>query len=87
MTQRWICQDCRACWPEAELLTAPHPFDYEALICGCPGCLGLDLVRACDEPDCGRESRMGTPTPDGYRRTCYEHRPAVTPADETQDGR
>jgi hypothetical protein len=27
----------------------------------------------CDEPTCGEASTCGTPDPQGYRRTCYEH--------------
>lgn len=29
----------------------------------------------CDEPGCRKQSSSGTPTLDGYRRTCFDHRP------------
>lgn len=34
-----------------------------------------DLSVACDEPDCREQVTCGTPTPDGYRSTCFDHRP------------
>ena len=33
----------------------------------------------CDESGCGRQVSCGTPSQDGYRRTCYGHRPKVLP--------
>ncbi len=33
----------------------------------------------CDEPDCYDSVCCGTPTPDGYRNTCYEHKPDKGP--------
>jgi hypothetical protein len=30
-------------------------------------------IPRCDEAGCERETSMGFPTPDGYRRTCYDH--------------
>lgn len=29
----------------------------------------------CDEPGCRKQSSSGTPTLDGYRRTCHDHYP------------
>lgn len=29
----------------------------------------------CDEPGCRKQGTSGTPTLDGYRRTCHEHYP------------
>ena len=29
----------------------------------------------CDEPNCTAAVTCGTPTPDGYRRTCSKHQP------------
>lgn len=35
-----------------------------------------DTVGAiCDEPECIAPVSCGTPTPDGYRATCYNHKP------------
>jgi hypothetical protein len=33
----------------------------------------------CDEPGCYDPVSCGTPTPDGYRNTCYEHKPDKGP--------
>lgn len=32
-------------------------------------------LNLCDEPDCFAGASCGTPTKDGYRRTCFEHKP------------
>ncbi|WP_210180609.1 hypothetical protein, partial [Bradyrhizobium jicamae] len=37
-----------------------------------------DMPAICDEPGCLGFVSCGTPTPTGYRSTCYEHRPEVT---------
>ena len=72
----FICSECGQKTAESELLTAPNPFNPEDTICGCPKCLSAgEFVGACDEPGCNEESSMGTPTPTGYRHTCYKHRP------------
>lgn len=34
----------------------------------------------CDEPGCMHQISMGTPTPQGYRRTCFDHRPKESEA-------
>ena len=36
----------------------------------------------CDEPGCKERSTCGTPTKDGYRRTCNKHWPQKEPTDE-----
>ena len=33
------------------------------------------FANLCDEPGCYDSAFCGTPTPDGYRHTCIEHRP------------
>lgn len=72
--QRWICQSCQWNGGDAELLAAPNPFDTEDKIVGCPHCKAVnEIVSACDEPGCKRESSCGFPTPGGYRRTCGQH--------------
>lgn len=60
----------------ADMLRAPNPFDPSDELNGCPHCKQPEtLLVACDEPGCWRETSCGTPTPDGYRRTCGQHRP------------
>lgn len=72
------CQECDWVGFVAEVLTAPNPFNAEDSVNGCPQCKSVDSITyACDEPDCWREVSCGTPTPEGYRSTCGEHRPKV----------
>lgn len=73
---KWVCEACRRISLDGEYLTAPNPFDPTDTLTGCPSCKAVNsLVGACDEPGCEKESSMGTPTTEGYRRTCYDHRP------------
>ncbi len=77
MTDKRICTSCHR-WHgmQPEMLTAPDPFNEGETLIACPACRdSCGLVVACDEPDCWRESNCGTPTPAGYRNTCYDHRP------------
>jgi hypothetical protein len=58
------------------VLSAPNPFDSEDVITGCPNCKEVNRLRStCDEPNCWEADSMGIATPNGYRRTCYAHRP------------
>lgn len=69
---------CSWCGPDTNALTAPNPFDKDDTLYGCPGCKDVNtLQEACDEPDCWEFSSCGTPTPNGYRRTCGKHMPKV----------
>ena len=58
-----------------EALSAPNPFEEGDVLYACPKCKGLDLRYACDEPGCWEAVSCGTPTPQGYRRTCDRHAP------------
>lgn len=72
------CADYRCGWigTESEMLTAPNPFDPEDTLCGCPLCREVNNLRSCcDEPECFEPDTCGTPTPEGYRRTCGKHLP------------
>lgn len=56
------------------IIATGEEIDHVHLLC--PRCLESgDIVTACDEPDCWEEATQGTPTPDGYRTTCYRHAP------------
>ena len=73
---KFICTQCDFICDESELLQAANPFKSDDTVYGCPRCFGIDAaVAACDAPDCTRQASCGTPTPDGYRHTCSEHRP------------
>lgn len=77
-TNKLKCTECDRVWASSEILTAQNPFtqDESCTIAGCPECLAIDqFVTACDEPGCTETVSMGTPTPDGYRSTCYKHAP------------
>lgn len=72
--KRWRCDECEKIFDEADLLTAPNPFDAESEISGCPWCKLVNMfTEICDEPGCTWEATCGFPTPQGYRRTCYKH--------------
>jgi len=74
-----VCKDCGWRGLSSERLEAQSPFADE-LIHGCPYCIRVDcFLTACDEPGCWSEDECGTPTPDGYRRTCCEHMPDKKP--------
>ena len=63
-----------------DMLKAPNPFDASDTIVGCPECKEVNCFQmACDEPGCLNLVSIGTPMPDGYRSTCGEHMPGVTP--------
>jgi hypothetical protein len=77
MTNRFKC-DCGWKSTEGEVLIAPHPFDPEYTVDGCPKCKDVNCFTwVCDEPDCWEDTTCGTPTKEGYRRTCSDHIPRM----------
>lgn len=77
-TTKVCCEDYSCGWHGLfkEVLVAPHPFEEDGLIHGCPNCRETNVIlEACEEPDCWKPSTCGTPTESGYRRTCDEHCP------------
>lgn len=76
MTTKQKCAMCDWCGSSDDVLKAPNPFDADDTLWFCPNCKAAEcLYLACDEPGCNRETSCGTPTPNGYRSTCGEHRP------------
>jgi len=76
-----VCEDqkCNWCGPEDDVLKAPNPFEPEEIVWGCPRCHEIEtIVGACEVEGCCRPSTSGTPTHDGYRRTCIDHIPERT---------
>lgn len=75
--RRWKCRSCGVVSHEAELLTAPSPFDATDTLTGCPSCTacadGFDLM--CDEAGCNEVACCGWPAGEsrGYRNTCGKH--------------
>lgn len=83
MQRKVKCSERSCGWhgTEAEVLTAPNPFDPADTLTGCPQCKGLEtVIYACDEPGCRAAASCGTVTPDGYRSTCGEHVPSAPEA-------
>lgn len=77
MLDKSLCQECDWHGMLSEALTAPHPFDPEDTVLGCPQCLSVSsLIVACDEPECWKPATCGTPMAEGpYRSTCGNHVP------------
>jgi hypothetical protein len=76
MIGKLICAECRWRGDAKQLLTETNPFDTGDEIYGCPQCRTVGRFETvCDEPGCWRVVGAGTPTPTGYRLTCWEHRP------------
>lgn len=73
---KWICTECDEVCTDTQVLRAPNPFDDDHIICGCPCCREVNsLLACCDEPGCEQLVTCGTPTEDGYRKTCTKHAP------------
>ena len=73
---RYKCDECGRVTTEDALLSAEHPFDAEDVVYGCPQCKSINCFsRVCDEPGCEDIATGGRPTPEGYRQTCWDHRP------------
>ncbi len=78
MNDKMICDNHRCKWvgKESELLTAPDPFSPGDRLYACPKCKKQDRIfLGCDHKDCRLPATVGTPTPNGYRQTCYKHKP------------
>jgi hypothetical protein len=72
------CEKYRCDWrgQDHEALRAPDPFNEGDELIACPKCREVSVLQvACDEPDCWEFVSCGTPTADGYRRTCHKHAP------------
>jgi len=75
--ERWKCIHCDWIGGIDQMLVAEHPFDPDDEVRGCPDCKEVNpFARLCDEPGCTQRATCGTPTPEGYRLACHEHRPA-----------
>lgn len=69
----WRCSCGHVC-TDAEMLRAPHPFDPEDEVVGCPRCKTInEWTELCDEAGCSQPASCGFPTESGYRRTCFAH--------------
>jgi hypothetical protein len=78
MESRWKCKKCKSIHHYGDVLTAKNPFNKNEVILGCPSCKAPDSFdQVCDEPGCENATTCGTPTEDGYRRTCGKHKPEM----------
>jgi len=77
MSDKMICDNRKCKWvgKESELLTAPDPFQPNERLFACPKCKGQTINLVCDDEDSKQHATCGTPTPNGYRQTCYKHKP------------
>ena len=76
--QKLICESHRCRWVglTSEALSAPNPFVEGEKLIACPQCREQTLCSCCDESGCTELASCGTPVPNGYRWTCYKHRPS-----------
>jgi hypothetical protein len=79
MSDNRTCCECNWRGTASEVLTAPNPWDDTDEVVGCPNCKNVNtIVAACDVAGCWKDASCGTPTPTGYRHTCFAHRPVTT---------
>jgi hypothetical protein len=72
------CGECAWHGSIADVPTAENPFDPTERVTGCPNCNAVEsMIECCEWEGCWRNTSCGTPTPDGYRRTCGDHIPKV----------
>ena len=70
------CPECGWIGTSEERLVGINPFDPTEEVHGCPKCKEInDAEELCDEFNCDKPATCGTPSPRGYRRTCWEHAP------------
>lgn len=70
------CSYWRCGWvgTDADVLTAPDPFNEGNVLQACPECRDQTIIEGCDESECTEAASCGFPVEGGlYRRTCYEH--------------
>lgn len=75
---KWKCSERRCGWigTSAEYLVAADPFNEGCELVACPNCREVNTLTACCDVDgCTKDGSCGTPTKDGYRFTCSEHKP------------
>jgi hypothetical protein len=70
------CSYWRCDWigTEADVLTAPDPFNEGNTLYACPQCRDQTVIDCCDEPGCTEAASCGWPVENGpYRHTCLDH--------------
>jgi hypothetical protein len=71
----WECKECGWRGNDSEIVQFADPEMPGNSWRICPNCRNAECFdNMCDEPaGCRRIASVGWPSPDGYRRTCYEH--------------
>ena len=80
-----LCSECDWHGESKQLLTTSNPFRPVDNVKWCPDCFEPNcFVRACDFEGCYEPVTCGTPTPGGYRNTCFTHDPVRSTANSQQ---
>lgn len=70
----WRCQECGWRGGSEEIIQFADPVLEGNTWAICPNCRHAECFdNMCDEPACDKVAGCGWPSPEGYRRTCYEH--------------
>ena len=74
-----LCTECDWHGHKNDVERIPDPKEPGGYWTICPECRTADHIGlVCDEPGCTKgPATSGTPTPDGYRWTCYWHSPSA----------
>ncbi len=75
MIQKLSCQECGWAGEYTDVLKARNPFQKQDVLTACPKCRSMRLETVCDHEGCKKFAGCGTLTEEGYRWTCFEHRP------------
>jgi hypothetical protein len=81
--QKLVCTACdvQMLTSEIDRVADPHPLPNTKpdVWSVCPNCRTPENFKTvCDAPGCTLEASCGTPTYEGYRWTCHNHRPDRT---------
>lgn len=73
-SDRTVCRECGWMGRNAQILSAPNPFDPTDEVNGCPNCKAVSsLLVACQVDKCRKEASIGFPKDGGYVNACGDH--------------
>jgi len=73
-SDRAVCRECGWMGRNAQMLTAPNPFNAEDEVNGCPNCKSVScLLVACQVDGCRKEASVGFPKDGDYVNACGDH--------------
>jgi hypothetical protein len=76
--ETWRCTECKWLGPASAIKVVQDPDEADNAWSICPECRmaeNFDIV--CADTECQKIGSCGTPSKDGYKFTCFEHRPTV----------